>query len=140
MKYEEEREIRRCAACGREEMRCTGIDVVRGSRQLEAARYRCKACNHAIVIRSGAAAAAIMTGVAALVFIGVPVRVFVHEMIQLSGGPEGHGWYEWLVNGGILLAGLLLGGGMLFIRREFFVSVYAALRNPVVGTAPPPGG
>ena len=137
MNYEETREIRRCARCGKDTMHCIGVDLSRGDhRTLLAARYRCD-CSHAIRIETSGWSKAITAGLLTMLFTGGAARVFIHEMIQVSGGAEGHGWYEWLVNGSVLFVGLLLGGGLLFASRRSFSSVAASLRNPVVGTTPP---
>lgn len=135
MKFPEERELRRCASCRRDSLRCCGLDVHRHSGELLAVRYRCSECSHSIELHSGSWMAWLSL-LGALVLIGVPLRVFVHEMIQLSGGIDGHGWYEWLFNGGLLFAGLLLGGGLLFAERKHFRSLAASFSNPVVGVAP----
>jgi hypothetical protein len=136
MDFEESRELRRCARCGKHEMRCVGVDVSRHDRRtLLAARYRCQGCGHAIKLGALAWGRAILALLGLALFTGVPARVFVHEMLQLSGGPGGHGWYEWLMNGGLLLGGLALGGGVVFAARSSIVSVVSSLRNPVVGAA-----
>jgi hypothetical protein len=137
MDHEETRWIRRCARCGKASMRCTGVDLSRGDRRtLLAARYRCGDCSHAIRVEPTGWGNAITGGLLAALFIGGSARLFIHDMVQVSGGPEGHGWYEWLMNGSILLVGLLLGGGLLFASRKSFASVAASVRNPVVGASP----
>ena len=73
--------------------------------------------------------AAITAGLLATLFIGGAARVFVHEMIQVSGGPEGHGWYEWLMNGSVLLVGLLLGAWLGVARFKGRAAVLTVLNT-----------
>ncbi|MEZ4394445.1 MAG: hypothetical protein R3A48_25510 [Polyangiales bacterium] len=118
-------------------MRCSGLDLSRDARRtLPASRYRCGDCGHAIRVEATGWYRALVSGLGAARFIGVPLRVFIHEIFQVSGGPAGNRWYEWLLHGGLLLVGLLWGGGLLFAGRRSFVSVAASLRNPVVRSSP----
>lgn len=134
--HEAAQEIRRCSACNGGEMRCSGVVLNRFDRTtLLEARYACGACGHAIRILPGAVGQVLVIGVVVLLFVGVPVRVFLHDMVQVSGAV---GWYEWLQYGGMVLAGLALGGGLVFVGRKFFVAAWAALKNPVLRVEAPP--
>lgn len=130
------REIRRCGACHNGEMRCTGVTLNRGDRTtLLEARYRCGACGHAIRIVPGAFGQVLACALAVALFVGVPVRVFVHDMVQVSSAV---GWYEWLQYGGMVLVGLALGGGIVFAARKGIAAAWAAIRNPLLRVEPPP--